>query len=93
MIAHQSLKSPVCPCVSITLPGAETVLASHWKVSDKATSLLMTEFMRRRREGESRVSAWRQAQLTPFALEEFFKSLLLVGFHPHRTGEMKVHSR
>jgi len=29
------------------IAGAQTVLASHWKVSDKATSQLMTEFMRR----------------------------------------------
>ena len=29
------------------IAGAETVLASHWKVSDKATSLLIPEFMRR----------------------------------------------
>ena len=33
---------------------AETVLASHGKVSDRAASQLMTEFMRR----------WREAQLT-----------------------------
>jgi hypothetical protein len=34
------------------IAGAETVLASHWKVSDKATSQLMTEFVRRWRAGE-----------------------------------------
>ena len=27
------------------IAGAQTVLASHWKVSDKATSQLMTEFI------------------------------------------------
>jgi CHAT domain-containing protein len=36
------------------IAGAESVLASHWKVSDKATSRLMTEFMRRWRAGEPR---------------------------------------
>jgi CHAT domain-containing protein len=46
------------------IAGAETVLASHWKVSDKATSQLMTEFMRRWRDGEPRGQAWREAQLT-----------------------------
>ena len=46
------------------IAGAETVLASHWKVSDKATSQLMTEFMRRWRSGEPRAKAWREAQLT-----------------------------
>ncbi len=43
---------------------AEPVLASHWPVSDKATSLLMTEFMRRWRSGEPRAKAWREAQLS-----------------------------
>jgi hypothetical protein len=33
--------------LAFRIASAETVLASHWKVSDKATSLLMTEFMRR----------------------------------------------
>ncbi len=46
------------------IAGAETVLASHWPVSDKATSLLMTEFMRRWRSGEPRAKAWREAQLS-----------------------------
>jgi CHAT domain-containing protein len=46
------------------IAGAETVLASHWKVSDRATSRLMTEFMRRWRAGEPRVKAWREAQLS-----------------------------
>jgi CHAT domain-containing protein len=36
------------------IAGAESVLASHWKVSDKVTSQLMTEFMRRWRSGEPR---------------------------------------
>ena len=46
------------------IAGAETVLASHWKVSDRATSQLMTEFMGRWRAGEPRAKAWREAQLT-----------------------------
>jgi len=46
------------------IAGAESVLASHWKVSDKATSELMTEFMRRWRSGEPRANAWREAQLS-----------------------------
>ncbi len=45
------------------IAGAETVLASHWKVSDKATSQLMTEFMRRWRACEPRAQARREAQL------------------------------
>jgi CHAT domain-containing protein len=53
------------------IAGAETVLASHWKVSDKATSLLMTEFMRRWREGQSRANAWREAQLTLLRSKDF----------------------
>jgi CHAT domain-containing protein len=53
------------------IAGAETVLASHWKVSDKATSLLMTEFMRRWRGGEPRAMAWRQAQLSLLHSKDF----------------------
>ncbi len=45
------------------IAGAESVLASHWKVNDKATSQLMSEFMRRWRGGEPRAKAWRDAQL------------------------------
>jgi len=46
------------------IAGAESVLASHWKVSDQATSKLMTEFMRRWQAGEPRAKAWREAQLS-----------------------------
>jgi len=45
------------------IAGAQTVLASHWSISDKATSQLMTQFMRRWRSGEPRDKAWREAQL------------------------------
>ena len=45
------------------IAGAQTVLASHWPVSDKATSPLVTEFMRRWRAGEPRAQAWHEAQL------------------------------
>jgi len=53
------------------IAGAETVLASHWKVSDEATSRLMTEFMRRWRAGEPRAKAWREAQLALRHSEKF----------------------
>lgn len=46
------------------IAGAETVLASHWPVSDLATRALMTEFVRRWRSGEPRAKAWREAQLS-----------------------------
>ncbi len=46
------------------IAGAETVLASHWKVSDEAASQLMTELMRRWQAGEPGGKAWRQAQLS-----------------------------
>jgi CHAT domain-containing protein len=46
------------------IAGAESVLASHWPVSNKATAQLMTEFMRRWRAGEPRAQAWREAQLS-----------------------------
>jgi CHAT domain-containing protein len=53
------------------IAGAQTVLASHWKVSDKATSQLMTEFMRRWQAGEPRAQALRQAQLTLLRSTDF----------------------
>jgi len=53
------------------IAGAESVLASHWNVSDKAMSQLMTEFMRRWRAGEPRTKAWREAQLSLLHSKEF----------------------
>jgi CHAT domain-containing protein len=53
------------------IAGAETVLASHWNVSDKATNALMTEFMRRWHAGEQRAQAWREAQLTLLHSKDF----------------------
>ena len=53
------------------IAGAETVLASHWKVNDKATNALMTEFVRRWRAGEQRVRAWHEAQLTLLHSKDF----------------------
>ena len=53
------------------IAGAQTVLASHWKVKDEPTSQLMTEFMRRWRAGEPRAKAWREAQLSLLHSKEF----------------------
>jgi CHAT domain-containing protein len=53
------------------IAGAQTVLASHWKVNDKATRQLMTEFTRRWRSGEPRAKAWREAQLSLLHSNEF----------------------
>jgi CHAT domain-containing protein len=53
------------------IAGAESVLASHWPVSDKATSRLITEFMRRWRAGEPRAQAWREAQLELLRSKDF----------------------
>jgi len=66
------------------IAGAETVLASHWKVSDESTRLLMTEFMRRWRSGEPRAKAWREAQLSllhskDFSNPYFWASFTLTG--------------
>jgi CHAT domain-containing protein len=53
------------------IAGAQTVLASHWNISDKATNQLMTEFMRRWQAGESRAAAWREAQLSLLHSKDF----------------------
>jgi CHAT domain-containing protein/tetratricopeptide (TPR) repeat protein len=53
------------------IAGAQTVLASHWNISDKATSQLMTEFIRRWHSGEPRVQAWREAQLSLLHSKDF----------------------
>ena len=53
------------------IAGAETVLASHWKVNDKSTNALMTEFVRRWRAGEQRPQAWREAQLNLLHSKDF----------------------
>jgi CHAT domain-containing protein len=53
------------------IAGTQTVLASHWNISDKATSQLMTEFMRRWHAGEPRAQAWREAQLELLHSKDF----------------------
>ena len=53
------------------IAGAETVLASHWKVSDRGTRQLMTQFMRRWSAGEPRVQAWHEAQLALLRSKDF----------------------
>ena len=62
------------------IAGAQTVLASHWKVSDKATSRLMTEFIRRWRSGEPRAKAWREAQLSLLHSKEYANPYFWAGF-------------
>ena len=69
------------------IAGAQTVLASHWKVSDKATGLLMTEFMRRWRAGEPRSQAWRQAQLSLLRSKDFSNPFFWAAFT--LTGQWK----
>ena len=62
------------------IAGAETVLASHWKVSDQATSQLMTEFVRRWRSGKPRAQAWREAQLSLLHSQEFSNPFFWAAF-------------
>jgi CHAT domain-containing protein len=66
------------------IAGAQTVLASQWPVNDKATSQLMTEFIRRWRSGKPRAKAWREAQLSllhskDFANPYFWAAFTLTG--------------
>ncbi len=53
------------------IAGAESVLASHWEVSDEATGRLMAEFMRHWRAGKPRAEALREAQLSLLRSKEF----------------------
>ncbi len=69
------------------IAGAETVLASHWKVNDKATSQLMTEFIRRWRSGEPRAKAWRAAQLSLLHSKDFSNPYFWAAFT--LTGQWK----
>ncbi len=62
------------------IAGAETVLASHWSVNDKATTLLMTEFMRRWSAGEQRANAWHEAQLTLLRSKDFSNPFFWAAF-------------
>jgi CHAT domain-containing protein/tetratricopeptide (TPR) repeat protein len=69
------------------IAGAQTVLASHWKVSDEATRRLMTEFIRRWRSGEPRAKAWREAQLSLLHSRDFSNPYFWAAFT--LTGQWK----
>jgi CHAT domain-containing protein len=69
------------------IAGAQTVLASHWNISDKATSQLMTEFIRRWQTGEPRVRAWREAQLSLLHSKDFSNPYFWAAFT--LTGEWR----
>ena len=69
------------------IAGAETVMASHWKVNDRATRELMTEFIQRWRSGEPRATAWREAQLSLLHSKEFSNPFFWAAFT--LTGQWK----
>jgi CHAT domain-containing protein/tetratricopeptide (TPR) repeat protein len=69
------------------IAGGETVLASHWKVNDKATNALMTEFIRRWQAGEQRAQAWREAQLSLLRSNDFSNPFFWAAFT--LTGEWR----
>ena len=56
---------------AFTIAGAQSVLASHWRVSDAATSQLVTEFLKEWRTGKQRSAAMREAQLSLLRSQEF----------------------
>src|SRR6266436_4050707 len=88
---------PVCHCHDVRAPRLQNrrgrlVLASHWKVNDKATSQLMTEFIRHWRSGEPRAQAWREAQLSLLHSKDFSNPYFWAAFTLHRPVEIKVRS-
>jgi len=56
-------------------------------VNDKATSQLMTEFIRHWRSGEPRAQAWREAQLSLLHSKDFSNPYFWAGFT--LTGQWK----
>jgi len=62
--------------------GAETVVASLWKVSDESTATLMAEFHRRRQAGTNSAQALREAALSvrrTFAHPFYWAPFVLTG--------------
>ena len=52
---------------ALVLAGAQTQVASLWKVADQSTRQLMVDYYTRLLQGEGRAAALRQAQLTMLA--------------------------
>ena len=69
--AHEGGEGVMSLRRAFTIAGAQSVLASHWRVGDEATSRLITEFLRHWRAGKPRVEALREAQLALLRSPEF----------------------
>jgi CHAT domain-containing protein/tetratricopeptide (TPR) repeat protein len=69
------------------IAGAQTVLASHWNVSDRATDELMTKFIEVWRSGKPRAQAWREAQLALAHSKDFSNPYFWAAFT--LTGQWK----
>lgn len=69
------------------IAGAQTVLASHWQVSDRATDKLMTTFVKLWRGGKPRAEAWRGAQLALVHQQDFSNPYFWAAFT--LTGQWK----
>ena len=69
------------------IAGAQTVLASHWKVSDKTSTSLITTFVQRWRAAEPRAEAWRDAQLSLLRSKDFSSPYFWAAFT--LTGQWK----
>jgi CHAT domain-containing protein len=69
------------------IAGAQTILASHWKVSDKTSTSLMTTFIERWRASEPRAKAWREAQLSLLRSKDFSSPYFWAAFT--LTGQWK----
>lgn len=62
------------------IAGSHSVIASLWSVNDQSTSLLMIEFYKHLKAGDSKAEALRQAQLTVRAMPQYRHPYHWAGF-------------
>lgn len=71
---------------ALTYAGARAVVTTFWRIDDRSTSLLMTEFHRRLRAGADAAEALRRAQLATLARPEWSQPFFWAAFALHGDG-------